>query len=239
MTPEQVVYVVGFSGSVSEGAAAIKSPVFEIDGRCFSGDPDAPPRVTHDWAEIEEYRQRGLLSLITEKRRREPDHVFLYAHPSFLYPSRDAYDLTPVRGTLDWDKRLEAFYDYMHRDRAVALLGRWGEILLEDAKESFAGGRFQRAKESAMRARFGATREHPEARREAHCYVAAARLGLGEDIYGVLRSVAVDSSREDARKVELKARGLFDRFRRWRSGGRLPIPDYPEARFSLQVASAR
>jgi hypothetical protein len=227
---------VGFSGSVSAGAAAIKSPVFEIDGRYFSGDPDVPPPRTHtyDRGQIEEYRERGLLSLVSEKRRRIRDHVFIYAQALFVHPSPDAYDLTSELRTLWWDERLGAFCDYMHRDRAISLLGSWGKSLLSDAKEKFNQSRFLEAKESAMRARFGATREHPELRKEAHCYVAAARLGLGQEIHGVIRNVAIDFSKEEADQIEHRARGLFDKARSWKSSA---LAGYQQRRFTNRFAS--
>jgi len=237
------VNVVGFSGSVSEGATAIKSPVFEIDGRYFSGDPDAPPPRIHTYGreQIEEYQERGLLSLVSDRRHRAPGYVFIYAQASFLHPTPDAYDLTCELDTLWWDKRLGAYCDYMHRDRAVALLGRWGEVLLSHAKRTFKESNFLEAKESAMRARFGATREHLELRKEAHCYVAAARLGLDQEIHGVIRNVAIDFSKEEADRVELRARGLLNRLKHWKSS---ELAGYREqarftARFAMDTTAAR
>jgi hypothetical protein len=228
--------VVGFSGSVSAGAAAIKSPVFEIDNRYFSGDPDSPPprTQTYDRFQIESYRERGLLSLASEKRRRARDHVFIYAHALFVHPSPDAYDLTSELRTLWWDERLGAFCDYMHRDRAIALLGSWAKSLLAYAKEKFSQSRFLQTKESAMRARFGATREHPELRKEAHCYVAAARLGLGQEIHGVIRNVAIDFSRVEADQIERRARGLFEKAQSWE---RPALAHYQQRRFTNRFAS--
>lgn len=230
------VNVVGFSGSVSEGATAIKSPVFELDGRYFSGDPDAPLPSIHTYGreQIEEYQERGLLSLVSERRHRAPGYVFIYAQASFLRPSPDAYDLTCELDTLWWDKRLGAYCDYMHRDRAITLLGRWAEALLSHAKSKFEESSFLEAKESAMRARFGATREHLELRKKAHCYVAAARLGLGQEIHGVIRNVAIDFSKAEADRVERRARGLLNQLQLWTSS---ELADYrKQDRFTVRFA---
>lgn len=224
------VSVVGFSGSVSEGAAAIKAPVFEIDGRFFSGDPESPPSMTYGPEQIEEFHQRGLLSLVAEKQPRIPGYVFLYAHESFLRPSEDSFDLMPFLGGLRQEKELRAYCDYMRRDRAMALLEEWAQYLLGDAQKALGEGIPLRSKESAMRARFGATREHPTLRERAHLYVAAARLALGESIYGVIRNVALESSEKEAAALRDRARGLVNRVHRWRTEEVSRLRKYQSAR---------
>ena len=227
------IHVVGFSGSVSVGAAAIKSPVFEIAGRYFSGDPDAPPPKSHtyDRDQIEEYRERGLVSLISEDRRqpRSPGHVYIYAQALFIRPSEAACDLSSELFPLQWDERLGAHCAYMDRKHALALLEHWGRVLLSYAEEKLYESSFEAARDAAMRARFGATLEHPELLKKAHCFVAAARLGLGEDIRGVIQHAAVDFSREEADRVERRAHELFRRVRR--------EPARREWRFTKQFAN--
>src|SRR5262249_27763268 len=75
-------WVVGFSGPAVEGAASMRSPVFERpEGRYFVGDPDAPgpPPSECSREELVAFEQRGLATLTRKRWRRVPGGVMLYA----------------------------------------------------------------------------------------------------------------------------------------------------------------
>jgi hypothetical protein len=234
VTPEAmmpVTHVVGISGSVSHGATALKSPVFEFKGRYFSGDPDSPPSQTHELTEIENYEERGLLTLFAKPVPRKQGHVILYAHADFLQPSGDTCKFKKSEwGPLVQDQRLGAHYAYIPLDDARDLLSKWGALLLADAQQHLMLGHFQRTKDSATRAYFCVERRSSPDLMKAHAYVAAARLGLNQQIRGVLRDVKVSGGNME--EVRNTAQTLFER-----ASSLLRFQQDPHQRFSYAFAA--
>lgn len=177
--PDEVT-VVGFCGLPVSAAAAMVAPVFESPaGRYFVGDPDSllPPRRFLDRAELEQQRSAGYVTLTERGWTRLPGGVVLYAHPGFLDPG-GIHCRLPAED-LRLDPSTGVHLAYFTRDRALAILRRWGTLLVDDANRTLAGRprveEIDRALDSAQRALFCAPPpEHKQLRIDAFISLAAA-----------------------------------------------------------------
>lgn len=180
--------VVGFCGLAAEGGAGIHAPVFaHPEGWYFIGDPETSATTAARWAEADlvELEARGALCRTAPRWARQPGGVILCAHPAFLHPGGRALDLHGRIAGLVHEVRIGLYLGYFPRDEALGRMAAWAERLLDDANEHLRPGRprseWERALDSAQRARVVSPLELPEARIEAFKLTAAAWLALGRD----------------------------------------------------------
>src|SRR5678815_2161187 len=108
---------------------------------------------------------------------RQPGGVILYAHPTFLDPGSAYCKLSPSE--LARDTRTGVYLDYFSRARALAILRRWGQLLVDEASRMLSGrptaGDIDRAMDAAQRALFCAPPpEHKQLRADAFVALAAS-----------------------------------------------------------------
>lgn len=174
------VRVVGFCGLPISAAAAMVAPVFESPaGRYFVGDPDSvvPPRAFMGREELEHQREAGYLTLTEKQWERQPGGVVLYAHPRFLNPGGAHCELSASQLVLD--TLAGVHLDYLPRARALAILHRWGQSLIDEASRTLSGrpaaADIDRAMDAAQRALFCAPPpEHKQLRVDAFVALTAS-----------------------------------------------------------------
>lgn len=201
------VVVVGFCGLPVSAAAAMVAPFFESPaGRYFAGDPDSPvpPRTFLNRIELEEQRQAGYLTLTRGQWTRLPSGVVLYAHPKFVNSDRNpdaAYYCLPQTELteLTWDATAGVHLAYVARTRALAILYRWGDLLVQDSNRILSGRsakiEIKRAMDSAQRALFCAPRSEPDHKRlrvEAFTALAVSYCIGGRPVERLYREMKLD-----------------------------------------------
>jgi len=167
---------------------------------------------------VDDYVQRGLLSLIEKPLEPIDGGLILYADRQFMEPPGDRWRLET--STLGWDEKLGAWVIYEERSRALGRLARWGRALIKDAQQRLraaaklpiesAGADVERALDDGRRARFCAPPpENRDVREDAFACWAGAWLLQGRPIDALLRDARRDFPDDPTiDRIEATARDL-------------------------------
>lgn len=196
--------VVGFSGMPVQGVIEMRSPVFQCpDGRylvqnSYTGEVICLQREEEYLGHV----AKGFATTTTRTWSRVPNGVLLYAHRDFVTPPEEAglFSLsTDVLEEMEWDEQVESYVTYLVREEAVELFRRIGTSLLEDARHwlSAAVPDYNRAHDSAMRARMtGPPPDNSELREAAWVVAAAAWKLSGKEWEDMVWMVGMDRDAE-------------------------------------------
>lgn len=215
------IRAIGFSGTAVRGGAGIKPAVLQDDAGRFYVDSGGPNATAHDPIELNDFVQRGLLCLTRRSYELVPGNVFLYADADYVRSDDGFLDMSEAVETLEQDTGVGCFLSYLPIVSAKHQLQRWGELLLDDAKDQVRGRDFKRALDSAERAGYSVLpappndrRDH-ELNRDVFIYLGAAYLGLGLELQDVLDDASIDFSEREVDEIAQAARQRFrnSRFR--------------------------
>jgi hypothetical protein len=164
MTPR----VVGMNGLPAYGAAGIEAPVVEDpEGIFWPGDPEpgVSPPTEHDRSYLTRMHEEGFVRLTTMHWPWISGGVILYAHPAYVCPGPQFLDLGIGIGLSNLDADAGVYISYMHESDAHALMKTWWQKLLEDAEAALRRKNYDRAVDSANRAKFAVVDTAEEYRR--------------------------------------------------------------------------